>query len=99
MFIQRISPACFPKKYNSVMFRSTETQTSQTKQVTRDDSYYTARAELYMDMYYQCGGAGCDDEETVAYYQEKMTEIENEFKAANRRIRDCIPKKQDNDDI
>ena len=99
MFVQRVFPVSYKQKHSFVKFRGSESQNPQVNTPVKDDSYYRNRAELYVDMYYQCGGAGCDDEEIVAYYLEQMTEIENEFKAANRRIKDYIPTRQDNDDI
>ena len=99
MLVQGILPIGFSKKCSPIVFKSATEQTSQPTKGLKDDSYYDMRAEMYMDMYYQCGAAGCDDEETVEYYQQQMDEIEKEFKAANRRIRDHIYRKQDADDI
>ncbi|MBE7705016.1 MAG: hypothetical protein E7Z90_04295 [Cyanobacteria bacterium SIG29] len=94
MLVKSVSSFNFSNYCSSLNFKGNEVSTPKEKSEIKDDNYYTMRASRYFDLYYECCGAGCDDDEIVEANEKEMKKIENEFKAANRRIRDYIPKNE-----
>jgi len=97
MFVKSFAPINY-QSHSTLKFKGSDSLNATSKNDMKDDSYYCKRAEQYIDLYHECAGAGCDDEEIVAENERKMAEIEKEFKAANRRILDYVPRNTGEDD-
>ena len=94
MLVKSVSSFNYSNYFSSLKFKGNEVSSSNAKPEIKDDNYYTMRANRYFDLYYECCGAGCDDEEIVEANEKEMKIIENEFKASNRRIMDYVSKNE-----